>query len=197
MRRASLVAIALLASTMARGARAEDPHVTATRTAGPDALARRNAFTTIEPYFTSGFGYFASDRRLIAGVGGGLGARLNLGPHLTTYLEARRLWYTGAAWTGAVGGAFRYRYLGWEPQIGLHFAAFHGDQIEVIASTDDKDTPTFGWAVQGRLVLLRFVDVLEEHFTVSALAFDWGYGSDARSLATAFNIGLIDIGFRL
>jgi hypothetical protein len=161
----------------------------------PPEVAKREPFVTHEPYFTSGFGYYASDRRVVAGLGGGPGYRLNVGRHFSAYAEGRWLVYTGSAFTGAVGGMYRLRIIeGWEPIIGVQVVGYAGNRIEVISSAAPQPAPSTAWAAQVRLGLLRFV---HEPFTVSALCLDWGYGADAGTRATAISVSLIDIGFRL
>jgi hypothetical protein len=147
-----------------------------------------------EPYLTSGLMYFGSDRRVIAGLGGGGGYRLDVGRHVAAFVEARGIVYAGTALTGATGLLFRYRYRGWEPIVGVQVSGYRGEHIEVLSSADPRRAPPNAWAAQARLGLLRFAS---ERFTACALALDWGYGGDAGSLATAINVTLMDVGFRL
>ena len=137
----------------------------------PPEVPKREPFLTHEPYFTSGFGYYASDRRVVAGLGGGPGYRLNVGRHFAAYAEGRWLVYTGSAFTGAVGGMYRVRIIeGWEPIAGVQVVGYAGNSIDVISSAAPQPAPSTAWAAQVRLGLLRFV---HEPFTVSALCLDW------------------------
>jgi hypothetical protein len=152
------------------------------------------AFLQHEPYLASGFTYFASDRRVLAGLGGGPGYRLNLGTHFAAYAEGRWLVYSGTAFTGAAGFLYRLRIESWEPIAGLQATFYGGDSIQVVSSAAPTPPPSIAWAAQARLGLLRFV---HGPFTVTSLELDWGYGVDVSTLATAVTVTLIDIGFRL
>jgi hypothetical protein len=151
-------------------------------------------FLQHEPYLASGFTYFASDRRVLAGLGGGPGYRLNLGSHFAAFAEARWLVYSGTSFTGAAGLLYRLRIESWEPIAGLQATFYGGDSIQVVSSASPTPPPAVAWAVQARLGLLRFV---HGPFTVTSLALDWGYGADVGTLATAVTVTFIDIGFRL
>src|SRR4051812_48849556 len=108
--RARIVTLAIVAlATHAGRARAEH--------AMPRARAAQAPFVRQEPYLTSGFGFFSSDRRVLAGVGGGPGFRLDVGRHFAAYAEARWLVYTGNSFTGALGLLYRVRIASWEPVI--------------------------------------------------------------------------------
>lgn len=181
--------VGLVLGALAPVARAETPSPPSSTDA-----KRSEPFLSHEPYLTSGFGYYGSDRRVVAGLGGGPGYRLNLGRHFATYVEGRWLVYTGNAFTGALGVMYRFRYQSWEPIFGLQMAAYAGNRIDVISSVAPQLAPPLALAAQARVCVLRFV---EEPFTVSTLSLDWGYGADAGTRATAISVSLIDIGFRL
>lgn len=147
-----------------------------------------------EPYFTTGAGFYESLRRLLAGGGGGIGYRLNIGRFLSLYAEGRVLIYTGSVYTGASGIAVRLPIIGsWEPLVGLQAAVFAGQRIEFLASDQTRFGAPVVWAGQLRLYPLRFA---KKTFSASALGGDWGYGSDSGLLGTAFSINLVEVALR-
>jgi hypothetical protein len=146
-----------------------------------------------EPYATAGFVFFSSDRRLIAGLGGGLGVRLGIGSHVALHAEGRAISFAGNAVTFAGGVSYRFRYQAWEPFGGVQYAGFAGDQVKVVTSTQPELPPPYAWAVQGRLSLLRFV---REPWTAAALAVDLGFGDDAGTRAFALSITFLELGVR-
>ena len=178
---------------IAAGAQTAAP-TTAPLPAPPAAVETKRLLLVHEPYFTSGAGFYGSLRRVLAGAGGGLGYRLNIGRFLALYGEGRALVYTDKVLTGAGGVALRLPLAGsWEPLIGVQIALFTGQRIELLAGDDTRFGPAVVWAAQARLNPLRFA---KKTFTASALAFDWGYGVDAGRLGTAFSITVLDIGLR-
>jgi hypothetical protein len=146
-----------------------------------------------EPYATAGFVFFTSDRRLLAGLGGGLGVRLGIGSHLAFHAEGRAISFAGNAFTFAGGASYRFRYQAWEPFAGLQYAGFAGDQVKVVTSTQPELPPPYAWAVQGRISLLRFV---REPWTAAALAVDLGWGDDAGTRAFALSITFLELGVK-
>ena len=172
---------------------ASDAGLAHAETASGSPETTRARFVQHEAYFASGFSSYASDRRLLVGLGGGPGYRLGLGRHFTAYAEARWLVYTGAVFTGALGFLYRLRIESWEPIVGLQGTAYAGDSLRVVSSATPDSPAPIAWAVQARLGLLRFV---HEPFTVTSLALDWGYGADSGTLATAISLTFLDIGFR-
>lgn len=151
-------------------------------------------FLVPEPYATSGFAFFSSDRRLIAGLGGGLGMRLALGSHLLLHAEARGITFVRNAFTFAGGASYRFNYRGWEPFIGAQYAGYVGDKVEVVTSSQPDLPPPYAWAIQMRAAPLRFV---RGPWTAAALAFDAGFGDDAGTRAFALSIGFLELGYRL
>lgn len=184
-----LASLAILAACSGE-VRAATPPASSAVEAPPEPAPR---LLVPEPYLTSGFTFFSSDRRLLAGLGGGLGVRLGIGPHVTLHAEGRALSFAGNSFTFAGGASYRYRYQAWEPLVGLQYAGFSGDQVKVITSTQPDLPPPYAWAVQARVALLRFS---HERWTAAALVFDMGFGDDAGKRALALSIGFLEVGVR-
>jgi hypothetical protein len=146
---------------------------------------------THEVYVTTGFDLYASDRRVIAGLGGGPGYRFHFTNHLAAHVEGHWVSYLGSAFLGAVGGTYDFRFHDWEPSLGLQAIVVAGDQIEVTSSSHTDPAPRAAWAVQARVAPLRF---RHAPFVVSVLGFSYGYGDDAKSRATAVGFSIIEIG---
>ncbi len=194
MRRLVACVAALLACVLAgASARASEPAASPAGSTSPEAAPASTRLLTLEPYVGSGFVFFSSDRRLIAGLGGGGGLRLGIGDHLAVHAEARGFSLVGNAATFAGGATYRIRYEAWEPFAGLQYAGFVGDQVKVVTSTQPDLPPPYAWAVQARLALIRFV---KDSWTGSALGFDIGFGDDAGTRAFALSIGFLEIGYK-
>lgn len=176
----------------AYAARAGEPSAgPGTESGGDDASSSR---ITHEPYFASGAAYYGSQRRVVAGVGGGPGYRLWLGPHWAAHVEGRYIAYLGSAFTAAGGVSYGFHVGSWRPFFGLQLAAYGGDSIRVLSTSSPGTPPPFAWAIQGRIALARFVD---ESFSASIFALDLGAGADARSTGLALGLTLLEIGARL
>ncbi len=146
-----------------------------------------------EPYLATGFSYYASDRRVLAGVGGGLGLRLHVHRLLALYGEGRYFLYTGNSVSGALGASVAFPLGPFDPLVGLQGTFYGGDQVQVIDSAHPIPPPSIAWAIQARLAPLRLVHA---PYTVTALSGDVGFGLDARSRALAVTVTWLDIGFR-
>jgi hypothetical protein len=146
-----------------------------------------------EIYVNTGFSYYASDRRVLAGAGGGPGYRLHLSPHLAAYAEAQYLVYVGNAFRAAVGASYEFSIGALDPLVGVQGALYGGDGVQIVSSEHPSPPPPLAWAGQLRLAPLRF---LHDPFTVMALSGDVGLGVDAKTLAFAISITLLDIGVR-
>lgn len=147
-----------------------------------------------ELYLSSGFLYYASDRRVQAGLGGGPGYRLSVSSHFALHAEARWLVYVGNAFAASAGVTYRFRVGFWEPHAGVQALGINGDRIEVIASDHPRPEPTIAWAVQGLISPARFV---QRSFAVSVGALAFGFGADGGSRATAIEFHVLDVGLRL
>lgn len=147
----------------------------------------------LEPYLATGFSYYASDRRVIAGVGGGLGLRVHVHRLVSLYGEGRYFLYTGNSVSGALGASTSFALGPLAPLAGLQATFYGGDSVQVIDSARPVPLPALAWAVQARLAPLRLVHA---PFTVTALSGDVGLGIDGKSRALAVTITWLDIGFR-
>jgi hypothetical protein len=147
-----------------------------------------------EVYLTSGLTFLSSDRRVMAGLGGGPGYRLNLSDRFSVYLEGRYLLYIGHDFVGAAGASYGFHFGNWEPAVGLQGAVLGGDRVAVLTSSHPTAPPAWAWAAQARLAPLRF---RHAPFTVSALAVDVGFGDDGGARAFSMNVNVIEMGLRL
>ena len=171
----------LLASLAASRARAADG-------APPTPPLLRN-----EAYATTGLTYYASQRRVLAGVGGGGGYSFRLTRMFAVYAEGRYAIYTGNTFTGALGASASFPIGPLDPLVGLQGTIYGGDRVDVIDSEHPVPPSALAWAAQLRLSPLRFVTT---QFTVTTLSGDVGFGIDSGSRALAVTVTFLDIGFR-
>ena len=146
-----------------------------------------------EPYLTTGISYYSSERRVLAGVGGGVGYRLHLTREVSLYAEGRWLVYLGNSFVAASGGSYEFSLGPFDSLVGLQGALFGGDHVDVISSTHPAAPSPVAWAAQVRLAPLRLV---REPFAVSLLSVDIGFGIDDGSRGFALTVTIMDIGIR-
>jgi hypothetical protein len=146
-----------------------------------------------EVYLSSGFTYFGSDRRVVAGLGGGPGYRIHLTSRVALFAEVRYVAYVGNAYTGAMGTTFEFDLGPLRPMVGLQAIAYGGDSVRVISSARPDAPSAVAGAAQIRLVPLRLI---EGSYAVSFVSADVGLGVDAGSRALALTFNLLDIGIQ-
>jgi hypothetical protein len=146
-----------------------------------------------EVYVATGVGYYASDRRVLAGAGGGPGYRLHLTLHLAAYVEGQYLVYVGNVARGVLGLSHDFTVGPLSPLVGVQGSLYAGDHVDVLSSEHPSPPPTVAWAGQIRVAPLRF---LHDPFTVMALYGDVGFGVDAKSRAFALSLSILDVGVR-
>jgi hypothetical protein len=146
-----------------------------------------------EVYAATGFSYYGSDRRVLAGAGGGPGYRRHLTARFAAYAEVQYLVYLGNAFRGVVGASYAFKIGPFDPLVGVQASIYGGDRVEVISSEQPSPPPALAWAGQVRLAPLRFS---HDPFTVMALYGDIGLGVDAKTRALAISVSLLEIGVR-
>jgi hypothetical protein len=144
-------------------------------------------------YLVSGATYFGSDRRVLAGVGGGGGYRFYASSHIALHFEGRWFMYVGNSYAGAAGASYEFSLGPFVPLVGLQGVVCAGDRVHVISTGEPELPSALAWAAQVRLVPLR---LLHSRWAVSFLHGDVGFGIDDGTRAFAFAIGLLEVGMR-
>lgn len=185
--RAGAASAALVATLLAPS----DVRADQTAAASPVAAGRQEPAGTHEFYLATGLVVSTSARRVLAGIGGGPGYRLRLGPSFALHADVKQLVFLGRATVAAVGASYRYNWAhSWTPLAGVSLVGLAGDRIEVVTPGADQ-LPGLSFGAQARLGLLRFE---EGPLTASALQVDVGAGLDGKSVGLLFGLTLLEVG---
>lgn len=160
---------------------------------GAQADARGAQALLHEVYVRSGFTYYGSPSRVMAGAGGGVGYRFHFAPAFAAYGEAQYLAFVGQFGVLSLGAMWHPRVAIWEPMIGLHGTLLFGDQVRVVTPQEPDPPGLVTWAAQVRVAPLRFT---RGAFAASALGVDFGLGADQGGLAKTFSLSILEIGLR-